>query len=94
MALVPTNNFQSRDAALSSYTRAVAITANDSTDLVETTRAVVVDHASSQHANVSMILMGDTAPVTIPIRVGQPFPVRATRIRSTGTNASVIVALY
>ena len=91
---MPTNNFQSRDASLPSYTRAVAITANDSTDLVETTRAVVVDHASLQHANVSMILMGDTAAVTIPIRVGQPFPVRATRIRSTGTNAGVIVALY
>ncbi len=94
VVLVPTNNFQSQDASLPSYTRAVAITANDSTDLVETTRAIVVDHASSQHANVSMILMGDTAAVTISIRVGLAFPVRATRIRSTGTNASSIVALY
>ena len=91
---MPTNKFSSREASLPSYTRAVAITANDSTDLVETTRAVVVDHASDQHANVSMILMGDTAAVTIPVRVGQPFPVRATRIRVTGTNASSIVALY
>ena len=91
---MPTNKFSSREASLPSYTRAVAITANDSTDLVETTRAVVVDHALDQHANVSMILMGDTAAVTIPVRVGQPFPVRATRIRVTGTNASSIVALY
>jgi hypothetical protein len=91
---MPINNFQAKDASLPSYTRAVAITANDSTDLVETTRAIVVDHASSQHANVSVILKDDTTAVTIPIRVGLAFPIRATRIRATGTNASSIVALY
>ena len=91
---MPVNKFEGNSAAYASYTRAVAITANDSTDVVETTRAIVVDHATSQHANVSVILKDDTTAVTIPIRVGQPFPIRATRIRATGTNASSIVALY
>lgn len=91
---MPINKFEGNSAAYRSYTRAVAITANDSTDVVETTRAIVVDHASSQHANVSVILKDDTTAVTIPIRVGIPFPIRATRIRATGTNASTIVALY
>jgi hypothetical protein len=91
---VPTNNFQSRDAALPSYTRAVTITPNNSTDLVETTRAIIVDHATLQHAMVSVILSGDTAAVTIPIRTGVITPIRATRIRVTGTDASTVVALY
>jgi hypothetical protein len=91
---VPTNNFQSRDAALPSYTRAVAITTNDSTDLVETTRAIIVDHATLQHAMVSVILSGDTAAVTIPIRVGVATPLRVTRVRTTNTDASTVVALY
>jgi hypothetical protein len=91
---MPINKFEGNSASYYSYTRAVAITANDSTDVVETTRAIVVDHASSQHANVSVILKDDTTAVTIPIRVGLPFPIRATRIRATGTNASSIVALY
>ena len=91
---MPTNNFESRDAALPSYTRAVAITTNDSTDLVETTRAIVVDHLTLQHAHVSVILSGDTTAVTLTCRVGQPFPVRATRIRATNTDASTVIALY
>ena len=91
---MPTNNFQSRDAALPSYTRAVAITTNDSTDLVETTRAIVVDHLTLQHAMVSVILSGDTAAVTMPIRTGVVTPIRATRIRTTNTDASTVIALY
>ena len=95
MALrVPTNSFQSRDASLPSYTRAVAITPNNSTDLVETTRAILVDHLTLQHAMVSVILSGDTAAVTMPIRTGVVTPIRATRIRATGTDANTIVALY
>lgn len=91
---MPTNNFASRDASLPSYTRAVAITPNNSTDLVETTRAILVDHLTLQHAMVSVILSGDTAAVTMPIRTGVATPIRATRIRATGTDANTIVALY
>jgi hypothetical protein len=90
----PINKFQSQDASLPSYTRALAITPNNSTDLVETTRAIIVDHATAQHAMVSVILVGDTAAVTIPIRTGVITPIRATRIRVTGTDASNVIALY
>ena len=94
VVLVPTNNFQSRDAALPSYTRAVAVTPNNTTDLVETTRAIMVDHATLQHAMVSVILSGDTAAVTIPVRTGVVTPLRVTRVRVTGTDASTVIALY
>lgn len=91
---MPINKFQSQDASLPSYTRALAITPNNSTDLVETTRAIIVDHATLQHAMVSVILAGDTAAVTIPIRTGVITPIRATRIRVTGTDAANVIALY
>jgi hypothetical protein len=91
---MPINNFQAKDASLPSYSRAVAITPNNSTDLVETTRAIIVDHATLQHAMVSVILMGDTAAVTIPIRVGVVTPLRVTRVRVTGTDAASVIALY
>ena len=91
---MPINNFQAKDASLPSYTRALAITPNNSTDLVETPRAIIVDHATLQHAMVSVILSGDTAAVTIPIRTGVITPIRATRIRVTGTDASNVIALY
>ena len=91
---MPTNKFQSQDASLPSYTRALAITPNNSTDLVETTRAIIVDHATLQHAMVSVILADDTAAVTIPIRTGVITPIRATRIRVTGTDATNVIALY
>jgi hypothetical protein len=91
---MPINNFQAKDASLPSYSRAVAITPNNSTDLVETTRAIIVDHATLQHAMVSVILMGDTAAVTIPIRTGVVTPLRVTRVRVTGTDATTVIALY
>ncbi len=91
---MPINNFQAKDASLPSYSRAVAITPNNSTDLVETTRAIIVDHATLQHAMVSVILMGDTAAVTIPIRTGVVTPLRVTRVRATGTDATTVIALY
>ncbi len=91
---MPINNFQAKDASLPSYSRAVAITPNNSTDLVETTRAIIVDHATLQHAMVNVILMGDTAAVTIPIRVGVVTPLRVTRVRVTGTDATTVIALY
>jgi hypothetical protein len=91
---MPINNFESRDAALPSYTRALAVTPNNTTDLAETTRAIIVDHATLQHAMVNVILSGDTAAVTIPIRVGVVTPLRVTRVRVTGTDASTVIALY
>jgi hypothetical protein len=91
---MPINNFQAKDASLPSYSRALAVTPNNSTDLVETTRAIIVDHATLQHAMVSVILMGDTAAVTIPIRTGVVTPLRVTRVRATGTDAATVIALY
>jgi hypothetical protein len=91
---MPINKFQSRDAALPSYTRALAVTPNNTTDLAETTRAIIVDHPTLQHAMVNVILMGDTAAVTIPIRTGVVTPLRVTRVRVTGTDADTVIALY
>jgi hypothetical protein len=76
-----------------SYSRAVTITANDSTDLAEPTRAIHIHH-STNSTPVKVTFLGDTTPVVLNLQTGFVFPLRVSRIWATGTTASTIIALY
>ena len=94
--LVPPNNFASSEASiLSPYTRAVAITPSDTTDLAEIPRALNVHKGTGgSTTDVKVILWGDSDPVTLTFQVGFVVPIRARRVYATGTDATRIVALY
>jgi hypothetical protein len=68
-----------------------AITKNDSTDLTRVTRAVYVGGAGS----VAAILQGDSTAVTFAgVIAGTFLPIKAKRINSTGTDATLMIGLY
>lgn len=67
----------------------VAVSPSDANDLAFVCKALLCTVAG----NVSIIAQEDTAPVTIPLTVGQLLPVRVKRVRATGTTATVL-ALY
>lgn len=93
---MPTNNFsQNQLSTLAPYTRAVAVTLSDTTDLAETPRAINVHKSGSTSIAVKVTMAGDTSPVTLNLVSASINPVRVSRIWSTGTDAgAVIVALY
>lgn len=70
--------------------RAAAVTPDDSTDLTDVPRALWVGVAG----DISLIMQDDTAAVIITGATVGYHPLRAKRIRSTGTTATNIVALY
>lgn len=94
--LVPTNNFAQNDTGIiAPFTRAVAITPNDTTDLVEVTRGLNVHKGTGgTTTDIKVLLSGDTDPVTLTFQVGFVVPIRARRVYATGTDATRIVALY
>lgn len=93
---MPTNNFSQNDeAVIAPYTRAVAVTPSDSTDLVEVSRALNVHRTGGQsHTTVKCILSGDTVAVSLVVPIGDIIPIRVSRVYSTGTDATAVVALY
>lgn len=73
-------------------TRAVAVTPNDGADLTDVCRALYVGAAG----NVVLNLPGDPGTnVTLTgLSAGVWHPIRATRVRATGTTATGILAGY
>ena len=70
---------------------AAAITPNDATDLTEATRAIFV----GGDGNIALDMAGDgTNIVFMGVVAGTILPVRATRVYSTNTTASNLIALY
>ena len=70
---------------------AFAVTPNDGADLAVVTRGLFVGTGG----DVSLLLKGDSAPVTFAgVAGGTVLPVRALRVRATGTTAVDIVGLY
>ena len=67
-----------------------AVTPNDSTDLTTTPRALWVGGAG----NVSLVTLGGTTLTITGIPAGTLLPIRVTRVRSTSTTATAIVALW
>lgn len=93
---MPINNFTQTDAGINApYTRAVTITPNDTTDLVEIPRAINVHKTGGQsHTTIKCILSGDTIAVSLIVPIGQVCPIRVSRIYAAGTDATTVIALY
>lgn len=86
------DNFTTSQPGLTSPAgNAVAVTPADGTDLTTATRALWVGGAG----NISVDLVGgQTAVVFSGIAAGTWMPLRVTRVRSTSTTATLIVAVY
>lgn len=70
---------------------AAAVTPNDSTDLTNTARALYIGGAG----NVTLDTAGGQTTVAfVGLAAGTILPVRTARVRSTGTTATNIVALW
>jgi hypothetical protein len=69
---------------------AASVTASDSADLAKPTRAIYIGGAGS----VKVDTEGGNAVTFQGIASGSLLPIRATRVYSTGTTATNIVALY
>lgn len=91
----PTDKFSQTDPAVNSpYTRGVAITPSDTTDLAETPRAINFLKGGGGHAALKVTLEGDTTPVTLNLDHAGIYPIRPSRIWATDTTATNIIALY
>jgi len=71
------------------YTYAAAVTPSDATDLPFTTRAIYVGGTGA--ITLTMEAGGDVVFSAVP--VGTVLRVKATRIKATGTTATLMVAL-
>jgi len=70
---------------------AAAVTPDDSNDLTYMTRALWVGGAG----NVTVIMQGGGAAVTFSgVTAGTVLPIRVSRVKSTSTTATLIVALW
>jgi hypothetical protein len=65
------------------------ITPNDDADLAFVTKALYVNATGT----LSLIAQEDAAAVSLNVFAGQVLPIRAKRVRATGTTATVI-AMY
>lgn len=69
--------------------RLVAITPHDTNDLAYVTKAVYIGTGGT----ISIIAADDTAAVSLTVQDGAVLPIRAKRIRETGTTATGIVGM-
>lgn len=84
------DNYQDFQSGLESPATHIAnVTPNDANDLPVASRALNVATAGSVRVTT---VGGDTGDVYIA--AGVPFPVRVTRVWSTGTTAAGIVVMY
>lgn len=75
---------------LDGYSRAVAVTPSDATNFTEgACHAIYVGGAG----NITAVVNG-AAVLFTAVPVGTILPVRATRVNSTATTATAMVALY
>jgi len=72
------------------YSKAVAITPSNSTDLDAVTNAIWVGSTG----NVAAVLIDGSVVTFNAVPDGTLLPVRAARVNSTGTTATNMVALY
>jgi hypothetical protein len=80
------------DSVLNQAVQARAVTPNDSTALAET-RALFNGNATA--CNIAVIFVNDTSAVTFSnVQSGALLPFAVTKVMSTNTTCSSIVALY
>ena len=72
------------------YANTSAVTTSDTTDLSFTTRALWIGGAG----NVTLIDANNNTTTFSAVPVGTVLPVRASRVKATGTTATLIVALW
>lgn len=83
--------FESNRAGLDSPAEhGAAVTPNDSTDLATTARALWIGGAG----NVAVTTAGGSSITLTGAAAGTIIPVRVSRVLSTGTTATAIVALW
>lgn len=86
-----TDTFYSSNVGLASpFVHAFAITASDSTDLANVTRAIYVGGGG----NIALITAGGETVTITGALIGFVYHIRATRVLSTGTSATNLVGLY
>jgi hypothetical protein len=87
-----TDQFASFSEGLTSPAdNAVAVTPHNSTDLTYASRALYIGGAG----NVSVEMVGgQSAVVFVGLPAGTILPIRVTRVNSTSTTATSIVAIY
>jgi hypothetical protein len=69
---------------------AAAVTPNDSTDLTYTSRALFVGGAG----NLAVVMAGGQTVTFTGVTAGALLPIRASRVMSTNTTATSIVAVW
>jgi hypothetical protein len=70
--------------------QAVAVTPSDANDLAITSRAIYVGGAG----DLTVVMCGDGSTVTFSaVPVGSVLPIRVTRVKATGTTATLILSL-
>lgn len=74
------------------YTAAAAVTPNDSTDLTNVSRALWVGTGGA--LNLAVIMQNGATVTFNNVASGTLLPVRVSRVKSTGTTVSNIVALW
>lgn len=85
------DTFNNHEPGLDSpATRAAAVTPSDGVDLTSAARALWVGGAG----NVSLITTGGDTVTISGVAAGTLLPIRAARVRSTSTTATLIVALW
>lgn len=85
------DSFATHSSGLDSpASKAFAVTPDDNTDLALATRAIYTGAGGS----IALILVEDSVAVTFAsLPAGMILPVRAARIKSTGTTATGIIGL-
>jgi hypothetical protein len=91
---MPATDAFSRQQTQSSdpYTNAVAVTPSDSTDLTYVSRGIFIGDGGDKHVSVIMQDSGTVVFENVP--TGTFLPIRVTRVKSTGTTASKIIAVW
>lgn len=85
------DNFSTYTLLAGQYANAAVVTPSDTLDLATSARALYVGGAG----NVTLDTVGGQAAVLVSaIPAGTVLPIRAQRVRATGTNATLIVALW
>jgi hypothetical protein len=85
------DNYTSYQVGLDSpNSHAAAVTPSDSTDLTNVTRAIYVGGAGA----LTVVMADGTTIAFAAVPAGTTIPIRASRVKATGTAATSIVALW